>query len=160
MFKQLSSKIWSRTLSLWFRGKTITEVRVASIFARVQCACERGVAWLGAKCKGKTLLDIARHWNLLYSAQWLHCHRPLSLLIIQSKTWLSSQQPCWILKGQKCKFLKLAVLWSDSMKRNSRQFISKVSSVFLKIEVFWEGHKYLKSATLKLQNLNSCKQIL
>ena len=68
--------------------------------------------------------NIASHWNFLYSAQKLHCHRPVSLLSIQSKTWLSflSSLAEW---AQKYKFLKLAVLWSNSMKRNFRQFIFK-----------------------------------
>ena len=38
------------------------------------------------------------HYNFLYSAQRLHCHMPVSLLSIQSKTWLIE---CWMLNGRK-----------------------------------------------------------
>jgi hypothetical protein len=40
------------------------------------------LAWLGEKCKGKTLLVIE---IFLYSAQILHCHIPVLVLSIQSK---------------------------------------------------------------------------
>ena len=79
------------------------------------------LAWAGLARVKVYRQNIASQRNFLYSAQWLHCHRPVSLLSIQSKTWLSflSSLAEW---AQKFKFLKLAVLWSDSMKRNSRRF--------------------------------------
>ena len=87
--------------------------------------------------------NIASQRNFLYSAQWLHCHRPVSLLSIQSKTWLSflSSLAEW---AQKFKFLKLAVLCSDSMKWNSRQFtFKKISNIFNSFS------KYLKKKLKK-----------
>ena len=43
------------------------------------------LAWLGAKCKDKTLPTIEFFFTFL----WLHCHSPVLVLSIQSKTWSS-----------------------------------------------------------------------
>ena len=42
--------------------------------------------WLGSKGIRQY---IASHWNFRYTAHILHCHSPVLVLSIQSKTWLS-----------------------------------------------------------------------
>ena len=59
----------------------------------------------------------SNHWNFLCFAQRLHCNSLVSLLSIQSKTW-SSFLSALLNWRKNSNFFKLAVLRSDSMKRN------------------------------------------
>ena len=61
--------------------------------------------------------NIDSHWNFLYSAQILHCHSPVLVLSIQSKTW-SSFLSALLNWHKNSNFFKLAVLRSDSIKQN------------------------------------------
>ena len=101
-------EIWNPVkIPIWFK---VIKILKARSYQHLNFWLE--LAWIGAKCKGKTLLVIEIFFTFFNTAQ---------LLSIQRKTW-SSFLNSFAELAQKFKFLSLAVLWSDSMKRNSRWF--------------------------------------
>ena len=67
---------------------------------------------LGAKCKGKTLLVIEIFFTLHRYCTALHCHSPVLVLSIQSKTWQSvlSSLAEW---AQNSNFITTTGSWLD-----------------------------------------------
>ena len=81
-------------------------------------------SWAGL-ARGKVQRqNIDSHRNFLYSAQIPHCHSPILVLRIQSKTW-SSFLSVFLNWRKNSNFFKLTVLRSDFMKQNYGRFIFK-----------------------------------
>ena len=79
--------------------------------------CKGDSAWLGEKCKGKTLLVIEIFFIL-------HCHSPVLLYTQYPKQNMIKFSLCLAELAQKFKFLWTnSVLRSDFMKRNYGRFI-------------------------------------